>query len=434
MQTPQTPHYNKPMKVLFLVVPILSLLSAASLCEAAGNAGLRAVAEQTNSTVEAIVNFKGKIEACSFSSNPSKSEEENHCQNLDQLLRGGRVLSDIFFSIPQSDQENRSAVRATLASLDKRLLEVGRLCYSARFSRCYYDAKKTVSLPELQKMFTEFTKDKDFRYSTGYGACHFRAEALAFTLAEKGFAANTIRIHRAPTLIAMDRTRSGELTGGYYDYHGWHTLIQIMVKDGELEVPYLLDPQFMNEPLPRDEYFLRTMGQICNETDSDQGKSFLNCYFSVLPQNFPSDEGYHRPADAAVDRAESCGWTKDPLHKGLANLKNGFQKSGKNLQILNDTETPARFANRTVNEGSARELILHAYENYEVRLKDRLQEMESRIARSEANLNIDSPFLGTREERQAQLEAQRKERNQLFLDIPNVSKKLAEVRKNMARY
>lgn len=312
--------------------------------------GLLLLTEVATHTLSALNQAQETIANCDLSS----SQAEKTCSTQRELKQLHTSVIDLFHSTPESERENRNTLIHLSFALDERLSRVGARCDAEKFRACYPKLRPSVSLSELKELYEIFRGDPHIRHAAGGGACHLRAEALAYRLAERGFAARTLRIQQSPTLIALDRDRDGKLSGGYYDYQGYHTVVEITVRENGTERPYVLDPQFFNQPLPRREYFLRTTGQSClQSTDSP-----LGCRFELYAQNHPSETRFWNLTETA---GSACGWAENPLHPEIASMKATEPGPKKELRIQNAEHTPEAFQGKTADENSYKQLILHAY-------------------------------------------------------------------------
>lgn len=300
-------------------------------------------------------------------------------------------------------------------------------CLAERFQLCYPKLRLDLPLDELKILFAGFTQNPRLRQPIASGECAYRAEQLARELAERGVSAQVVRIQYAPTLIAMERRKAGELTGGYYDYHGYHTLVQVMV--GKKREPYLLDPQFMQGPLPRDEYFRRTMGQTCQLSTAEAETaplSYLDCAYRLMSQNEPADS-FNYAQIIKRHGATACGWRGDIT---AVNAPSGEFAVPGELRLLNpngpEEKAPAGWK---LEEGVQKKLILRAYENLGLKLETLRQEWAARVEDFEKQ--PPSPFLDFESLRQQELLSSKVQLARIMRDIPLVETKLKEVRRNL---
>jgi hypothetical protein len=282
-------------------------------------------------------------------------------------------------------------------------------------------------------MFKKLKIDPKFRYPSGYALCGSRAENLGYYLAEAGFAAKTIHIGHAPTLIAMDRQLDGSYNGNYDDYKGNHLLIQIDVEvNGKLE-PYLLDPQYMESPMPREEYFLRTMGQNCQKQKDYQTlqKDLTNCYFSEHDQNIPSGGFGLLSYMENVNSEENgpylaCGWLNGK-RSAVYRLNDNSNESLKKDKIITCSNCTEKFVGKNVSSTTYKELIIDAYDSYDNKLKELLEiydfQIQSFSPKSETN-----PF-GSPEK---DLEVLKFYKEALVYSLKEIESKKAQVRKNLS--
>ena len=246
-----------------------------------------------------------------------------------------------------------------------------KACFQKRFERCYPALKSVIEIEQIKNLFNEWKKDPRFRYPSGRGMCHYRAESLSYRLAELGYKTTTIRIEHSPTLVAMDRDVNDKLNGNYDDYQGYHTLVQIMVNENGKQKPYLLDPQYMTEPMPRDKYFIKTMGQICEKTDDLI--DMTSCNFIEKPQNtIPDDHNLFNPNEIQSS-ALNCGWSGEKVKTRISIWPQPINKEDKLIIKTNGGEAPETFKGKEVSEDTSKQLIIYAYENYKNKLKQSLE-------------------------------------------------------------
>ncbi len=299
-----------------------------------------------------------------------------HSKLLDSIPLEKRFLPS---TITEKVDKELTDLHYQKSILNRKLKNLTTQCSNNKFKACYPKLSESVPLEPLNKLFKELTKDYRLRYNSGGGACHTRADALAFILAEKGIEAKILRIHNAPTLIAIDRDVDNNLTNRYYDYGGNHTLIQIMVKNkkGETE-PYLLDPQFMAKPLKRKEYFLKTIGQNCNRVESvSSNTDLLSCSYSLMPQNSSTKNAYD-----LLDQSKFslCGWAKDQDGEGLAKLrKNTIEEASENMILMNPNHTISLIKTNKNDSELTPKLIINSYVNYEKELRRSIRDLDYQI-------------------------------------------------------
>lgn len=260
-----------------------------------------------------------------------------------------------------------------------------------------------------------------------------RANSLAYELAQLGHKASLIRIGSAPTLIAMEKGSEGKLNGNYYDYGGYHSLIQIIVEENGEDVPYLLDPQFMDKPIKREQYFIQTMGQNClEEEDVSQRKvrSSLNCYYSTFEQNQMSGSTPH--ANQVLENPlYACGWYFD-----IEFLKRSLSKSNESptnkttlvIESLN-SEVPSSLKGSTVGHNTSKQLILEAYQSHRDHILEKIRQAESQLSMAEAQLENTSPFYDADPEYEISFNTQLLE--QLRKDLEDLEEKKREIRENL---
>ncbi|MDD4976647.1 MAG: hypothetical protein PHY93_19985 [Bacteriovorax sp.] len=259
----------------------------------------------------------------------------------------------------------------------QKLDQLTKACLKKRFDHCYPNLTKTIELDKLRSFFESWKKDPRFRYPSGAGMCAYRAQSLSYHLAELGFKTTSIRIEHSPTLIAMDRDSNDKLNGNYDDYRGYHTLVQIMVNRNGKAVPYLLDPQYMTEPLIREDYFIKTTGQNCKKLDEQNEKvpvDLTSCYYKEEAQNKPAEKSeltsLFNPS-LLQDQLINCGWTSAKLQTRVSIWPGPINKNDTKIVCTNG-EVPKAFEGKDVSETSSKELILSAYENYAVELNRQL--------------------------------------------------------------
>ena len=363
-------------------------------------------------------------------STESLEEVKNYfgCEDLKELdAQYASFRNSISFPIRDS------LTREELRRRESELEEMTKSCQNQRFEACFSHLNTSIREEKLNTFFSNWIKDERFRYHTGGGACEVRAKSLAHELAQLGFEAKQIRIGYAPTLIAMERDEEGLLNGNFYDYGGSHSLIQIMVEKGGEKVPYLLDPQFMNTPVPRDQYFIQTIGQVCQNVDNHQQvdvRSYLNCYFSESAQNSSIEKV--NSYQALNNESMACGWHFDVQAMTSFAKTVGSHPTQPNpkrhLAILNgdfsDLDFGLDFQNKDVHPESSKELILAVYVNLSQKFTKDIKYYE------EQNKRLSEYFFVDREVEQS-IEQNKKQVAQLKKDLAQVEKKLNEVRFNL---
>lgn len=306
-------------------------------------------------------------------------------------------------------------------------------CFQKRFEKCYPALKSNIDLGQIKTLFNEWKKDPRFRYPAGAGMCAYRAEALSYHLAELGFKTTTIRIGHSPTLIAMDRDANDLLNGNYDDYHGAHTVVQIMVNVNDEQIPYLLDPQYMTEPMPRNMYFIKTMGQVCEETENEM--DLTNCYFKQkLPNSMPDGHDLFNPSKMN-DSAVNCGWSSGDVKTRISIWPKPIIKTDGKIVKTNGGDTPEFFKDKIVSEKTSKELIIKAYEDYALSLKSELDKINSSLAiRSEIprdKENVSPYAISFANELKEIQEEQMKRKESLIFSLKKIDKKIIAVKKNL---
>lgn len=306
-------------------------------------------------------------------------------------------------------------------------------CFQKRFEKCYPALKNNIDLGQIKTLFNEWKKDPRFRYPAGVGMCSYRAEALSYHLAELGFKTTTIRIEHSPTLIAMDRDANDLLNGNYDDYHGAHTLVQIMVSINGEQVPYLLDPQYMTEPMPRSKYFIKTMGQVCEETESLM--DLTSCNFKEEPQNnMPDGHDLFNPSKMN-DSALNCGWSGGDVKTRISIWPKPIIKTDGKIVKTNGGGTPDLFKDKIISEKTSKELIIKAYEDYAISMKSELDNINLSLTTqreilidkenmSPDEINIANEFIEARE-------GQKKMKESLILSLKKIHNKIIIVKQNL---
>lgn len=100
--------------------------------------------------------------------------------------------------------EHNEAIKKNFGKREFDQLEtLVRSCFQKRFEKCYPNLKKNIEHEQVKNLFNEWKKDPRFRYPSGAGMCHYRAETLSYHLAELGYETTTIRIEHSPTLIVL---------------------------------------------------------------------------------------------------------------------------------------------------------------------------------------------------------------------------------------
>jgi hypothetical protein len=337
------------------------------------------------------------------------------CPELEKVDQAERAVRDRFFAT--SNRAIKAQLRSETDLLEKRSAKLAAKCRARRFASCSAQLNPTITKDTLDRMFAKFKRDPRLRYASGGGgACALRAEALSFILAEAGYAAQSVRIEHSPTLIAMDRDANDRLVGTYDDYNGFHSVVQILVEEGGKSVPYILDTQYMRRALPRDEYFVRTMGQPCRSLDEGPMGSYLNCYFRLHPQNWSEEKV---DAHAILDpgnRFTMCGWGPTPLHEDFAQMAAHTPTQAASLVKTNGwspaDQAPEWLARKPVNEETSKALIIDAFERYTAGIQEKLEILPS--------LLDESP------------EAKVRMRRQLEADSAGLAERVRLVRKNVA--
>lgn len=358
------------------------------------------------------------------------------CTDLQEEFEAFTSFEDsIEFPIINSNIQFEYQQRST------KLEEKAKKCQDSRFQNCFPNLLSTISLPKLNNLFTKWINDYRFRYPTGGGACGVRAQNLAHELALKGYKAEVVRIGIAPTLIAMEYDKEKSLNGNFYDYKGSHSLIQIMVKqENGTEEPYLLDPQFMNAPVPKSEYFIKTIGQECHKVDNPYNppdKSYLNCYYSVSPQN--SNDSEISAYKVLQTPSMACGWHFDPSAKeDFANFTKGSVTQAnpdRILQILNGDgpvqNDYGKLAGSAVMKVSHKYLILSAYQNMMSRLQKQSSYTKQQLTLSQQRLRSGMFFDGSEEIIRQTIKDLRQDIKIIDKDISYLSKKVEEVKSNL---
>lgn len=333
------------------------------------------------------------------------------CPNL---IREHKIEQDLWHRSfdPDVAQKFDPALRKHWQEQEEVVQKVAEDCLSRRFLSCYANLKQSVQKTDLDTMFVGFKTDFRLRYeSGGLGACHLRAEALAYMLAEAGYAAKTIRIEHAPTLIAMDRSKDDALIGTYDDYQGYHNVIEIMVNEKGTISPYILDPQYMTRPMKKNEYFLRTVGQNCHAIKAVGPNSFLDCYYRYKPQNAPTNILNAKAIIDAKDPFTICGWEEDPLNEDFAKKASRPRSAIKGLVLTNSsaTDLPLELKNQAVTEETYKLLIIHAYQNYASQLKKIAAELPSDLSPEEKS----------------------RRKRQIEKDLSNLHTKFRQIKKNL---
>lgn len=278
---------------------------------------------------------------------------------------------------------NPSSCRELQENSPEPSSEAVRACIDDRFNQCFPDLSPTIDTRTVSSLFTELIADPNARQFTGGGACYVRAAYAAQFLASRGISARKVFIQDAPTLIAFDLGDNNQPNGNFYDYGGYHAVVEVNVLEANGEVvPYILDTQFMQQPIPRNEYFRRTIGQECLQTtsprDSLTARSALNCYFQTEAQNVYAHELENShdieslqrsiidppPLDSRRGRSLQCGWTQlvDSVPFSDADtIPPSLLNEDKQLRIMNRENLPPGFNSQSYKPGVERDLILQAY-------------------------------------------------------------------------
>ena len=348
------------------------------------------------------------------------------CKELKDLYTLERVGYKYLHSIPRDQKPDEwREIKVLLSQLKEEYNPIAKACLDERFNRCFPSLNPSISKPELSKLFNKWKKNPLLRNGTGGGSCAYRAENLAYLLAQKGYSARSLRIEAAPTLIALDRDPDDSLKGNYHDYHGYHTLVEIMVEEDGEQVPYLLDPQFMTAPVQREQYFIKTIGQVCEENKIEKYEvhSALKCYFHVTPQSGTSRSSYSLGIIFSDDKpAVKCGWSNPLLNSDLE----GDPGRSEFLKLLGGG-TPEEFLRIKATEESSKELILYAYKQLENKIRQELHSILEEVKRLKLSF---SPSLDWEVQRLEYLKKLKVQREQ---DLERVQEKFLEVQKNLAK-
>ena len=304
-----------------------------------------------------------------------------------------------------------------------------RSCFQKRFEKCYPNLKKYIELEQVKNLFNEWKKDPRFRYPSGAGMCHYRAETLSYHLAELGYKTTTIRIEHSPTLIAMGLDSNDNLNGNYDDYQGFHTLVQIMVNENGKQTPFLLDPQYMTKPMPRDEYFIKTMGQVCEKVNSSL--DLTNCYYKEKPQNTMTDDHDFFNPLKKNDKALLCGWSGAKVESRISIWPEPIDKSNKKIVNTNGMRTPEIFMEKEVSGDTSKQLIIHSYENYTESLKYELNNINSSHETFEEMLSDkELPEVMLKDLKEIRVR-QEKRKVSIVLSLKKIEDKIRIVKKNL---
>jgi hypothetical protein len=298
-----------------------------------------------------------------------KNINEKPCEELKTLSDEYDRVSEIGKKLPFDE-----VVKAKLQKLRETGDEQTQSCLNSRFASCYQNLKESFELKDLEAQFKEFTQDPRLRYKTAGSSCYTRAMTLLNILGKKGYAAKNLQIVKSPSLIGFDLDTNNKLKGSFYQYHNNHSLVEVMVKvEGQL-VPYLLDPQFMTRPMPRDEYFKRVTGQICKEKVS----GVSDCKFIIYPQNYLSQTNFNYKEILNLNNPNTaCGWsyTGYEIPEGLPSL----EKTDGLMQNMQAAEYLSVFNGRSVSEDSYKKLTIYSYEHKLNLIKEKIKESEQII-------------------------------------------------------
>lgn len=320
------------------------------------------------------------------------------------------------------------------------LQSLARDCQDMRFGMCYPNLKPSMQRDQLETYFSSWINDIRFRYPRGIASdyCEKRAEHLAHELATLGYRANIIHINAAPVMIALERTQQGELTGHYWNFNRFHAVVQILVPQNGSLVPYILDPQFMNEPMERSEYFRRTIGQDCSEIESYQNsihdlynhrydigdiqiRSSIDCYFGKLPQNIS-----HSPINVRAALEEEtmfCGWHTDPRENDR--LAQDIEQSGDGSSLVG-----FKINEDLISESLYRDLIVRHYGELHTRIQD-LISISEEIIEMKSVRDPSLIFEWEQEEFNFTLAYHEQRLLQLRQDLDALPQKIKEIRGNL---
>jgi hypothetical protein len=206
----------------------------------------------------------------------SFSDQSNECETLIKEYEDTRnEMWDIHKNPSKYELSDESFLNGEADKLinDKldQLYDIGNQCLKKRFTTCYPDLNETVDLDTLNTIYNDLKNDHSFRMKDPMAACYERAKRLGFKLAEQGYKTEIIHIEDAPTLIAPLLDAKDNYLDGFHDYYGQHYVIAIKSSDGN---SYILDPQFSEVPLKKENYFMKTTGPICvnaNLSKNDAG-------------------------------------------------------------------------------------------------------------------------------------------------------------------
>jgi hypothetical protein len=186
-----------------------------------------------------------------------------------------------------------------------KTLEGKRPCHGAAPLSCK-TAKQTIPKNVLNSLYAQWIKNPLYRMKQPGGRCYQRAYLLAKELSQSGFAPKILEIG-APVVLGLELGEDG-LPNGKYNPYDEHFVVAIDVESEGGVQRMILDPQFMNEARPVEDYLRQVTDLSCSETRSSEGASLValqthQCVFQVHAGNWSLNSN-QVPSDCAWDDAE----------------------------------------------------------------------------------------------------------------------------------
>lgn len=245
-------------------------------------------------------------------------------------------------------------------------------CIAERFKSCYPSLRPEISWKELTELFNESIQNKTGRMNYPSDSCYSRAYLFSKRLTEAGYSSQQLWIGYSPTLIEINRAGDNKLasfsthTGRprwTNDFEGMHAVATVNVRmpNGELR-QVILDPQFFNEPVTLEDYFINTAGQNCKNATGQNVNLELtwNCTYKVKEAFETLDGGSWLNRNRSKPEIDRCGW----------NFTDEYQREvrDKNRHNPPPTPFPANLDDKTLRQ----KLILQGYERRKKTLEERL--------------------------------------------------------------
>lgn len=188
-------------------------------------------------------------------------------------------------------------------------------CQQALFDQCFSNLKP-IDEKKLNSEFQNWIKDPLLRMYSPNGMCLSRAAELSLRLTKAGYKTKIIQIN-SPIIVGIFKDSNGQVKGsdqygdGIEPYSetaaGFHYVVEVETKmaNGEIQGK-LLDPQFMDKPMDREEYSLLVTGQKSKNEKSNP----MFTKFKELPPNI-NDASFHMAYNfrkEIIRLTDPCGW------------------------------------------------------------------------------------------------------------------------------